>query len=213
MNPALAPTAIPQTAWDVSRGPTAPRPRRGRRLLLALGLSAAALLALLAVTVLMALRVGGDLRTLRRSALTAMPGSWTPQVELSVGLVPALLARAGLSFVDLPPEAQAALRAFRGADVGVYRRSSAAPETAARDALTRVTRDLEQQGWEPAVRVHEGRETVAVFVPRDDRPTDLRAAVMVLDGDQMVLVSARIRPEPLLELALRHPGLAWPSHR
>jgi hypothetical protein len=168
----------------------------------------------LVATIVLSFRADADTRVLRRTALQSAPGTWERQFEFGIGRLPVLLAKAGLSFVELEPEARAALGAFQSADVGIYRRTSAGssgsdpdsgPAGSTAGLLANVGRAMDERGWDPVVQVRDGRDTVAVFVARDGGSSrSLRTCVLVLDGDDLVIVSARANPEPLIQLALQH---------
>src|SRR5262245_24367343 len=62
-------------------------------------------------------RVSSDAQALRDSVMKSASCKWDEQIEIGVGALTLGLARAGLSFVDLDPEARAILSAVRGAEV------------------------------------------------------------------------------------------------
>jgi hypothetical protein len=148
-----------------------------------------------------------DSRPLRQTVLQASGVEWTPNIELGVGGGLLGLARAGLSFVDLPSEARAVLGAVRGAEVGVYRLRGGRPDRAG--WLEAADRGMAEKGWERIVGVISGQECVAAYLPRDLREgRDVRLCVMVMEGEQLVLVAARGNLDPLFELARSHAD--WP---
>ena len=62
-------------------------------------------------------------------------------------------------------------------------------------------RDVDGNAW---WRCWRTSECVLAYVPvKIPSPRDLRLSVLVLDGDQLVVTSVRVNPEPVLELALR----------
>lgn len=183
-------------------------PRRFRLRARHVVLTLAGMFALLVVALVLSFRLGSETRTLRQVALASVPGTWDRQFELGVGRLPVLIAKAGLGFVPLEPEARAALAAFESADVSIYQRRHGTPtsdlSTSSPDVLAAVSQAMANHGWEPLVRVRDGHDTVGIFVPVDTgRATSLRACILVLDGDDLVMVSARANPGPLVELALR----------
>ena len=201
-------TATPPVLPTESGIPKPPRRRSWWRIVL---LGATGLVLALGLAIVLSFRLDAETRVLRRAALEAAPGEWEPRIEFGIGRLPVLLVKAGLSFVDLEPEARAAIRAFQCADVGIYQRTAAAGVGAASDGnatvLARASQAMETRGWEPLVRVRDGGDTVAVFVPRDgDGGRRLRVCVLVIDRDHLILVSAGANPEPLIELALQHAG-------
>lgn len=144
---------------------------------------------------------GHGVRTLRRAALRAEPATWDRQIEFGVGRIPTWIARTALRPVDLPPEARAALEALRSADVGIYHRRSDAPSSRPDETLAQVRDAMENDGWQPAVLVRDGTDTVAVFVPNRPNASDttLSAAVFVMNRDDLVVVSARADLMPLID--------------
>ena len=160
----------------------------------------------LALSVLSYLRVGPDAAALRDSVAPTAAKGWHKQVEFGVGWFPLALARTGLRFAPLDPEARLALRAVRGADVAVYQRSSAdrSPDRGA--LLLAADQAMTKRGWDRMVGVVDRDDLVAVYVPRKtSSPRDLRACVLVLEPRQLVVVSGRANLEPLLELARNRP--------
>jgi hypothetical protein len=138
---------------------------------------------------------------------------WAAEIELGVGPLTFGLARGGAQFVDLPQEARTALRAMRGADVGVYKYFGIdRPKTGA-ELLPAVHEGMAQRGWERLVTVLDDRETVAIYVPEElDSNDHLRLCVLVVNESEMVIVSARGNPEPLIKLALNKAREASGQH-
>jgi len=152
--------------------------------------------------------VGGDSRVLRNTVLKASAAEWSPKIELNIGGGTLGLARLGLTFVDLPKEARAVLSAVRGAEVGVYQLTKGGLDRAG--LLNSTDRSMSARGWERVVGVVNPSELVAVYLPSDLRSgRDVRLCVMVLDGEELVVVAARANLEPLLELARSQ--LEWPA--
>ena len=117
--------------------------------------------------------------------------------------------RAGLSFVKLDAGARAALQSVRGAEVGVYQLPSGAkpPDRAA--MLAAADAAMAGRGWDRVVGVMDGRDLVAVYLPDEIASARrMKCCVMVFDGREMVVVSARANLEPLLEYALAQPDIA-----
>ena len=151
-------------------------------------------------------RMGRDARALRNSFLESKAGAFQKKIELSVGGLTCGLARAGLSFVNLKPEARSALSALRSGEVGVYQvaRDFSGPDRML--ALTSADEAMTRRGWDRLVGVMHRREMVAVYVPREGcSERDTRFCLAVLDGHQLVVVSARGNLEPLLALASSRP--------
>jgi hypothetical protein len=140
--------------------------------------------------------------------LKASAAEWSPTIELNVGGGTLGLARAGLAFLDLPAEARAVLSAVRGGEVGVYQLVKGNLDRAG--LLNSADHDMSARGWERVVGVVNARELVAVYLPSDlHSGRDVRLCVMVLDGEDLVVVAARGNLEPLLELARSQSQ--WPA--
>lgn len=182
--------------------------RRGspwRWILITLG-GLTTLAAVFFISLLLSFRMGGEARALRQAVLAATPGEWSPRFELGVGRLPTWLARAGFHLAEgklnLPPEARFGIDAFRSADVGVYRRHDAATPLSSAATLAKVDASMAAQDWEAIVSVQDDQQNVRIFVPKN--LTDLRytqACVFVMQRDELVIVSARLNLEPLVELA------------
>ncbi len=155
-------------------------------------------------------RMGGEARVLRRAAFAAAPDQWERQFEFGIGRLPLFLARAGLAFAPLEPEARTALSALNHADVGIYHRRPGAPAIDSAAVFRSVQHAMETAGWEPLVLVREASDLVGVFIPKVSRSANrLDTCLLVLDGDDLVLVSARANLDPLVTLALDATG-QWP---
>ncbi|MCZ7637921.1 MAG: DUF4252 domain-containing protein [Verrucomicrobia bacterium] len=125
----------------------------------------------------------------------------TIRVGIPAGLFS--VARWGLRFVDIEPEARAALDTMHGVRVAIYQRAHGDADRAA--MLAAADTALSARGWERIVGVLERKEMVAVYLPGQMKAGDLlELCVVVFDGEQLVLVSGRADPEPLVELALHH---------
>jgi hypothetical protein len=143
-----------------------------------------------------------DARVLRDAVRAANRGEMRKQIELSLGRLPFGLVRSGASFVKLDPEAKAAISSVRGAEVGVYAFPQEALPATRGAFMARAGAAMERRGWTRVVGVTERNQSVAVFVPDTaDLASTLRVMVLVVDKRQCVIASARIHPEPLVELA------------
>jgi hypothetical protein len=173
---------------------------------LAAMLGAAVFVALTAVVgVWSMLQASTEVATMRDSFLDSTAAHSTKEIEFSVGPVVFGMIRSGLNFVELEPEVRSALGAVRGTSVGVYRLDRSGWDRS--EMLAAVDEAMSRRGWERLVAVLENQECVLAYVPaRIPSPRDLRLSVLVLDGDQLVVTSARVNPEPVIELALREAG-------
>lgn len=188
-----------------------PRPAAPRRIspwlvgILGLVLVTAALPVLVALGVWSCIRVGGDARALRSAALRASGQRWDRQVEVSAGPVLLGLARLGIGFAPVERDARLALDAIRRAEVAVFKSRHRGATDSGMPVLQAADTTMTRRGWERLVGVVNHDATVAVYVPRDNRSDEwLEACVLVLNDENLVIVSGRTELMPLLELAERH---------
>ncbi len=195
----------PLATYAAATHSTARRGFRWRWLVLTIG-GLTTLAAVFFITLLLSFRMGGEARAVRHAVFAAAPGEWSPKIELGVGRLPAWIARTGFhlfeSRLNLPPEARFGVDAFRSADVGVYQRRRSAASSSPGAMFADVDQAMDERDWEPVVAVQEGHQSVRVFVPKNvSNIRDAQACVFVLERDELVIVSARLNLEPLLELA------------
>jgi hypothetical protein len=157
--------------------------------------------AMLGVGVVRSLHVGRDTAALRNCVLETATAEWDKAIEIRTGPLLWGLARAGLSFVDMPAEARAALRAIRSAEVSVHHLRAGATRPGNAEMLGQTDRTMTARGWTRLVGVVDRDQMVAVYLPESTRSAgDVRACVVVLNESDMVLASAWTNLEPLLEL-------------
>jgi len=147
-------------------------------------------------------RLGGETAALRQAVAHTSQAELKKKLTLSVGGFSTGLVRLGSRFFNLPREPRAALDAVRGAEVGLF----TLPEPLARahhvTILAEADKVMTKRGWTRLVGVSEGTELVAIYVPSGELSArKIRCCVMVLDRQELVLVSAAARLNPLLELA------------
>jgi hypothetical protein len=169
------------------------------------------LLSLLAVatlflgTLVLSFMPGREIRVLSRAVMASAPGEWDRQLAIGIGRLPTGLAKAALVWVDLPPEARAALKAFQSADVAIYQRQESSSGISSATPLTAAADQLARQGWETLVRVQEGDQQVHFFTRAPGfLESQLRLCGLILHGDQLVVISATADVEPLIDLAANH---------
>jgi hypothetical protein len=137
--------------------------------------------------------------------MNSAKAEWDEQIEIGVGAITLNLARAVVAFTDVEPEARTALRAVRGAEVGVYHRRDSRRKLDRAAMLRAADKAMEARGWDRVVGVIEQHAFVAVYVPNDLRSTrNVKACVVSLDDRELVVASARSNLEPLMELAFNH---------
>jgi hypothetical protein len=150
-------------------------------------------------------RLSSATQALRSSVIESLPGQWDKRFAVHVGGVTLGLVRFGSRFFNLPPEPKAALAVLHGAEVGVYKLQDApsAPDYSA--MFTAADKCMRRRGWERIVGVAQGRQFVAVYMPRNLRTAKrMECCVAVLNEQDLVVASARGNLEPLLELATQH---------
>lgn len=151
-----------------------------------------------------------DTRALRNELTRASGAKWRQQIALNIGSMTLGAVRGGLSFAPLDSKAKAALRAVRGAQVGVYKMTSESNHPNSAAMLSVADGVMSARGWERVVGGLDGEQMVGVFLPAGiTSASQMKCCVVVLDGRQMVVVSARADLEPLLK-CLRN-QTDWPA--
>ena len=178
------------------------------RLFFAIVVLTSGLIVAVALGVTSYFRLSSDTRALRNGLIESSGVGWHQKIALNVGGLTLGVARGGLSLVHLDERARAALQTVHGVEVGIYE-LSAADETPDRNAmLVAADKAMRARGWERVVGVMAESELVAVYVPEKNTTLQrLNCCVMVFDGRQMVLASARTNPQPLVECLLKQPAL------
>lgn len=148
-----------------------------------------------------------DAATLRREVMRATDADWDTRVQFSVGRATFGTARGCLAIVqnDKVDEARHALAAVRSASVGVYELRGRQRDWSRGDLAHRTDEAMRDRGWARAVGVIDGNQAVLVYVPNGEEAVD-EVCLAVLDGRQLVVVSAELRPEELMALIERHAG-------
>jgi len=148
-------------------------------------------------------RTATDFSAVQASLVESSGCDWARQIRIGVPSFLFTVARAGLGFVDMDPEARAAIQTMRGLRLAIYERAAGTPDRA--QMLQAADRAMSSRGWDRVVGVLDGRQLVAVFAPTGMKAGgNLELCVIVFDGDQLVFVSGRADPEPLVQVALRH---------
>jgi hypothetical protein len=146
--------------------------------------------------------LGSETAALRNSCLGTTGGQWHKRIVLNVGTLSTSFLRFGAQFLKLPPEARTALVAVHGAEVGIYRQQGDHPPQNFPGILDRADKAMVARGWERVVGVVQKGELVAVYLPgKSLSPERVNCCVMVVHGDELVIVGARGNLQPLLSLA------------
>jgi hypothetical protein len=136
--------------------------------------------------------------------MDSTPGEWRKQFAVNVGYLTVGLARFGVSFFHVPPEATAALAAIDGGEVGVYQVKELDSRPDFAGILRIADKSMQRRGWERIVGVVDGKQFVAVYAPTAIHGKKLSCCIAVLDEQNLVVVSARGNISPLLQLAQGH---------
>jgi len=187
---------------------TSPRaPFRWRLIFLLAGGSivvSALLLGMVGWSVLRCLRLGPDAAALRDALAPSQATAWHKTCEFSAGWISLSVARLGLDFVPLPPEARQALAAVRGAEVAVYDSGKRQADPLSVQPFAAADRAMSARGWERLVGVKEPQQLLVIYVPKNPRSDqEIVFCLAVLDRSQLVVVAARTDGQALLEIADR----------
>ena len=146
--------------------------------------------------------LSSDTRALRNELTRASGTEWRKQIGLNIGDTTLGIARGALLFVKADREAQTALRAVRGVEVGIYEMTSRskAPDPAV--MLNAADKAMSNRGWERVVAVVDNEQMVAVFLPAKITSANrMKCCVAVLDDRRLIVVSAKADLQPLVEFA------------
>jgi len=150
-------------------------------------------------------KVSSDVRALRDCVAKAAPAERKELIEIGVGPLTLHLARAALAFVDLEPDARTALQIVRGAEVGVYKLRCEQGRLNYAAILSAADKTMAGRGWDRVVGVMNRPALVAVYVPAQLRSArNMKVCLVVVNGRELVVASARSNLEPLLEMAWNH---------
>ena len=148
-----------------------------------------------------------DADVLRQQVMRGHQSDWQTTIEVSLGSATVTSLRSCLHLVRTEEMAQIrqALAAVRGASVGVYELRAGQTPTSGRFSTSDTDAAMRDRGWTRVVGVIDGGETVLIYIPADtDEPEQVCLAV--LDGRELVVVSATINPDALVELIEAHCG-------
>ncbi len=143
------------------------------------------------------LTLSREATALRRGVLDAYAGGSSTRFQLSLDGAALGLLRTGLIFAPLPDEARLALKSVRKASVGVYELNDAMSRS---NLMGRADAVMLARGFSRIIGVVEDDETVLIYVPDDTDADTLDVCLAVMDGRELVVVSARVASEPLMKL-------------
>ena len=185
---------------------TAPKPtgsgiRAGQIIVLTLLL----LFALCVIGVIGFFRLGSESTVLRESLMGSTEGQWKKTVAVHLGWVTTSLVRAGSRLVKLDAEPRAVLEAVRAVEVGVYRLQDASEREDHGAILAKADKAMARRGWLRVVGVSHDRNLVAIYMPRKGGSVrNVKCSLMVFNGRDLVVASARGNLAPLWALAEKH---------
>jgi hypothetical protein len=162
------------------------------------------LLALFGLAVADCFRMDADGQALRDALKRGSGASSSRVFQGAVGPVLLAASRLGLRFADdVPAEAHRGVSALRGARVSVDHLENRIPPQRQAEMIREADRVMNDLGWERLVCVRESDTLVVVYLDAtQQRGTTVQTRLAVLDSDQLVIVSARIRLQPLLDLGI-----------
>jgi len=123
------------------------------------------LLLLLCLSLTGCFNVSRDTEVLRNSLLKSLDRNYEKEIEIGLGAFTVGLARAGLSFVNLDPEARAALGALRAADIAVYRLDSNEKPIDYPAMLRAADKAMAVHSSDRLLTVMNQRDLVVIYVP------------------------------------------------
>lgn len=169
-------------------------PRRSpwKRVLLWIGALTAGSLVVLASAAVYTLTLDRDARALRRSIVDSLGSKIESTIEVHAGEALIAAARVGTHWChEIPEPVRVALASLRSASVGVYRIDKPSSSHRA-ELLVRAQAAMQSRGWTRVVGVNDNQTTVLVYTPEAVSSAGTqRVCVAVIDGDQLIVASAR----------------------
>jgi hypothetical protein len=153
------------------------------------------------------LGLSSDAAVLRREVMAATDTEWHTKVQVSAGWLTLAAVRAGLCFVDHEhmDDARDAVASVRKVSVGVYERVGRAEKWSRAQLLAKTDERMRKRGWTRLVGVTEEGQAVLVYSSDAEKDGDrLDLCVAIVDGRDMVIVSAKVDTDGLMRLAERH---------
>jgi len=148
--------------------------------------------------------MGNEATALRKTVAARVGGECQKKFSLRLGWITTGLVRVGSRFVDLPPEPRAVLDTFHRVEVGVYKFTEPNRISRAGEVMAATDAAMSKRGWDRMVGVIHDQQAVAIYVPHKGLSgSNLECAVMVLHGNDLVVVAGSGNPTPLIQLASR----------
>lgn len=186
----------------------APRRRRLWPWILAILISPVLLLAVAAISYL---TLNRDAAVLRREVMAATDATWNTTIQLSAGRITFWVVRSCLAFVPDGKigEARAALDAIRSVSVGVYKPAATNLAWSREKLFNETDRTMHARGWTRMVGVADRRDHVLIYVPAGSDAVR-RICLAVVNGRELVIVSATVNPDAIADLVAHHAGKHLP---
>lgn len=158
-------------------------------------------------------QLGAETEALRAGMIGATHGRCEKKLALHVGMFATALVRAGSRFFTMPPEPRAALDSIHSVEVGIYEVQGNSAPVDAGAVLASTDKAMAARGWDRVVGVVHDHQVVTLYVPRRGISLrGLKCCLLVLQGRNMVLVSAKGNVEPLIALVQSKLGAEWKKH-
>ncbi len=160
---------------------------------------------LVVATVANVVTLSRDAAALRRAVVRAGDLDLSTKVQVSTGPVLLGLARSVTALMDeIPDEARQGLAAVRKASVGVYDLDRDSTEKDRSRILEEADQGLRGRGWSRLVAVRNSESTVVVYATDEDfSGSSMRVCLAVCNQEQLVIASATVQPEALMDLIER----------
>jgi hypothetical protein len=147
-------------------------------------------------------RLSSDTNALRESLMSSAPGPWDKKFAGHVGWLTCAAVRGVSHFFPIPAEPRAALSAVQGAEVAIYNLPNNSAPAEPLSVLQSADRTMTRRGWLRIVGVAREHELVAIYMSRNETSLQrMSCCVAVLKDRELVVVSVRGNPGPLLQLA------------
>ena len=154
--------------------------------------------------------LSSEATALRRELVSEMASQPHLRVQVSVGPMLLSAVRTSLGFIhDVPAEARLALRGVEKASVGVYEIDQPLSPPESSRMFDAADKMMDRRGWTRVVGVKDDDTLVLVYFPKNQNSNSTeRVCVAVCADKHLVVVSGKLRFEPLVQLALQQRLLA-----
>jgi hypothetical protein len=147
---------------------------------------------------------------LRDELISTLTPSTRTQVQITVG--PVLLGTVRTivgAFDGVPEEARLAMRAIRGASVGVYKLRREIRSDERTNMFSAADDVMQRRGWTRVVAVNDAENLVLVYLPEGERSGSTeQVCVAVCNEEHLIVVEGSLRMDRLVELVAHHRTIA-----